>query len=398
MDEGNFSALPPFIAKTYEMVDDFSTDPIVSWSMNNRSFVVWNPPEFSRILLPRFFKHNNFSSFIRQLNTYGFRKVDPEQWEFANEDFVRGEPRLLKNIYRRKPVHSHSAHNLHGQGASASPLTDSERRSYKEDIERLRYEKESLHLELQRNNEEKQIFELQMQILTERVQHLEQRQTDAISCLAQTLKKPELALNLVPNSEEIHERKRRVPRKSSWQEDGSSEDDQTNASQGFIKGTSGFNVELLERLESSLTFWENVAKDAAMATVPDNPSMEFDQSTSLAGSPAISYTDLGMETLQIDMNSEPNKASVPEVVVLKEEARDGSFSNSPTGANDGFWEQFLTDNLESTGGPEVHSKRKHIESRKDRIQVADHENFWSNMRSINNLTDKLGQLAPAQRT
>ncbi|WOG86571.1 hypothetical protein DCAR_0205786 [Daucus carota subsp. sativus] len=400
MDEGqgNFSALPPFIAKTYEMVDDFSTDLIVSWSMNNRSFVVWNPPEFSRILLPRFFKHNNFSSFIRQLNTYGFRKVDPEQWEFANEDFVRGEPHLLKNIHRRKPVHSHSAQNLHGHGASSSPLTDSERRGYREDIERLRYEKESLHLELQRRNEEKHIFELQMQILTERVQHLERRQTDAISSLAETLKKPALAFSLVPKSEEVHERKRRVPRKSSWQEDGSSEDDQTNAFQGFLAGTSGFNVGLLEKLESSLTFWENVARDATMATVPDDPSMDFDQSTSLAGSPAISYPDLGIETLAIDMNSEPTKAIVPEITVLKEEARDGSLSDSPTAANDGFWEQFLTDSLESTDGLELHSKRKHLEDRKDRSQVVDHENFWSNMRSINNLTDKLGQLAPAQST
>lgn len=66
----NANSLPPFIAKTYEMVDDPLTDHIVSWSHNNRSFVVWNPPEFSGELLPRFFKHNNFSSFIRQLNTY----------------------------------------------------------------------------------------------------------------------------------------------------------------------------------------------------------------------------------------------------------------------------------------------------------------------------------------
>lgn len=71
MDEAQgSSSLPPFLAKTYEMVDDPSSDPIVSWSMSNKSFVVWNPPEFARVLLPRFFKHNNFSSFIRQLNTY----------------------------------------------------------------------------------------------------------------------------------------------------------------------------------------------------------------------------------------------------------------------------------------------------------------------------------------
>lgn len=60
----------PFLLKTYEMVDDSSTDAIVSWSASRKSFVVWNPPEFARLLLPSYFKHNNFSSFIRQLNTY----------------------------------------------------------------------------------------------------------------------------------------------------------------------------------------------------------------------------------------------------------------------------------------------------------------------------------------
>lgn len=72
MDEvqGSSNSLPPFLTKTYEMVDDPSTDSVVSWSSGNKSFVVWNPPEFARDLLPKYFKHNNFSSFIRQLNTY----------------------------------------------------------------------------------------------------------------------------------------------------------------------------------------------------------------------------------------------------------------------------------------------------------------------------------------
>lgn len=61
---------PPFLKKTFEMVEDPETDPIVSWSEARDSFIVWDSHEFSKILLPKYFKHSNFSSFIRQLNTY----------------------------------------------------------------------------------------------------------------------------------------------------------------------------------------------------------------------------------------------------------------------------------------------------------------------------------------
>nr|TKW11599.1 hypothetical protein SEVIR_6G242500v2 [Setaria viridis] len=92
----------PFLTKTYQLVDDPAVDDVISWNDDGSAFVVWRPAEFARDLLPKYFKHNNFSSFVRQLNTYGFRKIVPDRWEFANDCFRRGEKRLLCDIHRRK--------------------------------------------------------------------------------------------------------------------------------------------------------------------------------------------------------------------------------------------------------------------------------------------------------
>lgn len=68
--EAQRSVPTPFLTKTYQLVDDRSIDDVISWNEDGSSFIVWNPTEFARDLLPKYFKHNNFSSFVRQLNTY----------------------------------------------------------------------------------------------------------------------------------------------------------------------------------------------------------------------------------------------------------------------------------------------------------------------------------------
>lgn len=106
----------PFLTKTHQMVEERATDEVISWAEQGRSFVVWKPVELARDLLPLHFKHCNFSSFVRQLNTYGFRKVVPDRWEFANDNFRRGEQGLLSGIRRRKSTTPQSSNKSVGSG------------------------------------------------------------------------------------------------------------------------------------------------------------------------------------------------------------------------------------------------------------------------------------------
>lgn len=93
---------PPFIRKTFELVSNAQNNAVISWGEKGESFIVWNTETFSRDELPRHFKHNNFSSFVRQLNTYGFHKNDPDRWEFQHKHFRRGAFHELAMITRRK--------------------------------------------------------------------------------------------------------------------------------------------------------------------------------------------------------------------------------------------------------------------------------------------------------
>jgi hypothetical protein len=105
--------LPSFLSKTYAMICDCPPH-IASWNQDGTSFYVFDPKELSEKLFPQYFKHNNFSSFVRQLNFYGFQKVrsscqsnskeeETRILEFKHPFFQRDHRELLSEIRRVVP-------------------------------------------------------------------------------------------------------------------------------------------------------------------------------------------------------------------------------------------------------------------------------------------------------
>ncbi|XP_019485752.1 PREDICTED: heat shock factor protein 1 isoform X3 [Hipposideros armiger] len=106
------SNVPAFLTKLWTLVSDPDTDALICWSPSGNSFHVLDQGQFAKDVLPKYFKHNNMASFVRQLNMYGFRKVvhieqgglvkpERDDTEFQHPCFLRGQEQLLENIKRK---------------------------------------------------------------------------------------------------------------------------------------------------------------------------------------------------------------------------------------------------------------------------------------------------------
>ncbi|XP_042828693.1 heat shock factor protein 1 isoform X2 [Panthera tigris] len=106
------SNVPAFLTKLWTLVSDPDTDALICWSPSGNSFHVFDQGQFAKEVLPKYFKHNNMASFVRQLNMYGFRKVvhieqgglvkpERDDTEFQHPCFLRGQEQLLENIKRK---------------------------------------------------------------------------------------------------------------------------------------------------------------------------------------------------------------------------------------------------------------------------------------------------------
>ncbi|XP_026416633.1 heat shock factor protein HSF8-like [Papaver somniferum] len=217
-DKLNQNSPIEFVSKTYDIVDDPSTDAIISWTESNNSFVIWQPSELEKHILRMRFKHKNLSSFVRQLNNYGFKKVDHDRCEYAHKDFLRGQKHLLTRIRRQESGKVEKQQQQpQGQSSSVSACVEVGKFGLEEEIERLQRDKNVLMQEVVRLRQQQQSTDLQLQTLGQRLQGMEQQQQQMMSFFVKAVQSPGFLAQLVQQHNENNRRiagvnkKRRFP-------------------------------------------------------------------------------------------------------------------------------------------------------------------------------------------
>ena len=96
----------PFPEKLMNMLDKASIlhPDTVSWCSHGRAFKVRKPKVFTNEVMGIYFKQSKLTSFQRQLNLYGFRRITQgeDAGAYYHELFLRGRPQLCMRMQRQK--------------------------------------------------------------------------------------------------------------------------------------------------------------------------------------------------------------------------------------------------------------------------------------------------------
>ena len=111
-----------FVSWTWEMVNAGYDD--IGWSTDGSRISIKKPDRLASLILPQFFRHSQYASWVRALNAYHFKKVATGQWQ--HPCFHRDRPELLKKVVRkpREPASRPAQSSSGGGGLSSSTALD----------------------------------------------------------------------------------------------------------------------------------------------------------------------------------------------------------------------------------------------------------------------------------
>ena len=119
---------------------------------------------------------------------------------------MKDQKHLLKNIHRRKPIHSHSL---------THPVVDSERSAFEEQIEKLSHDKTTIQSNIFRFKQHHSAANTHLQDLLLRLDDMEKRQQNLLTFFQNALHNPTLVQHITRKIESMdllaYNKKRRLP-------------------------------------------------------------------------------------------------------------------------------------------------------------------------------------------
>jgi hypothetical protein len=110
----------PFPKKLMDMLDKEDTS-VVYWLPHMDAFKIRDHDKFIDQILPKYFRHKKFTSFQRQLNLYGFRRITkgPDIGAYRHDLFRRNRPDLCAQMKRSKQKPGTSSPKLRSNSISS---------------------------------------------------------------------------------------------------------------------------------------------------------------------------------------------------------------------------------------------------------------------------------------
>lgn len=126
----------------------------------------------------------------------GFRKINPDKWEFANEGFLRGQRHLLRTIRRRKtPPQSQ------GSGQGLESCVEVGRFGLDGEVDRLKRDKQVLMMELVKLRQNQQNTKAYLKAMEQKLKGTEVKQQQMMSFLAKAMRNPDFIQQVMQQRE-----------------------------------------------------------------------------------------------------------------------------------------------------------------------------------------------------
>jgi len=116
---------PTFIVKLHQMLSNPDIEDIISWLPHGRAWRILQRKPFEEQVIPLYFRHCRYSSFMRQVNGWGFRRVTngSDYNAYYHEMFLRGMPHLCYKM-RRLTTKDGGARGRHPKEEDDEPSPD----------------------------------------------------------------------------------------------------------------------------------------------------------------------------------------------------------------------------------------------------------------------------------